>query len=95
MMVKPTSRAAAQRRLERVFAVFHVADDVLQHHDGVVHHQAHGQRQAQQRDVVEAVAEGPQQATAPNSDTGSDSVGMTVAMKRRRNRKITSTTSAW
>jgi hypothetical protein len=31
---------------------------------------------------------------APSSDTGSDSVGTMVATKRRRNRKITSTTSA-
>mmetsp|Transcript_41224 Transcript_41224/g.96437 ORF Transcript_41224/g.96437 Transcript_41224/m.96437 type:complete len:432 (-) Transcript_41224:1240-2535(-) len=36
-------------------------DDVLEHDDGVVHHQAHGQRDAEQRDVVQAVAECEQQ----------------------------------
>ena len=33
-------------------------------------------------------------AMAPSSDTGSERVGITVATKRRRKRKITSTTSA-
>jgi len=33
-------------------------------------------------------------ATAPINETGNDSVGMAVATKRRKNRKITSTTSA-
>ena len=50
---------AAQRRLERRLAVLDVAHDVLEHHDRVVDDQADGQRQAEQRDVVEAVAEAP------------------------------------
>ena len=33
-------------------------------------------------------------ATAPIRETGSDSVGMTVATKRRKNKKITNTTNA-
>ncbi len=48
---------APQRRLHRRQALFDVTDDVFQHHDGVVHHQAHRQRDAQQRDIVQAVAQ--------------------------------------
>ena len=44
--------AAFQGGFERVHALFHIAHDVLKHHDGVVHHQAHSQGNAQQRHVV-------------------------------------------
>ena len=53
--VKPTSRdprSAAHRR----HATLDVAHDVLQHHDGVVHHEAGGHDQRHQRDRVQRVA---------------------------------------
>ena len=56
-IVKPISlepsSAASQRRL----AHLHVAHDVLEHDDRVVHDEADRQRQRHQRQVVEAVAE--------------------------------------
>ena len=56
-IVKPISRepssAASQHRLPHL----HVAHDVLEHHDGVVHHEADRERERHQRQVVEAVAE--------------------------------------
>ena len=56
-MVKPISREPVERRLHRRLAHLHVADDVLEHHDGVVHHEADRERQRHEREVVEAVAE--------------------------------------
>ena len=44
-----------ERRLQRAFPLLHVADDVLQHDDGVVHHESDGQGQGHEREVVEAV----------------------------------------
>ena len=46
MMVKPISRDAFQRGLERPHAALDVAHDVFQHDDGVVDHEADRQRQA-------------------------------------------------
>jgi hypothetical protein len=57
-MVKPISWSPATARVERLHAVLHVANDVLQHHDRIVHHQAHGERDAQERDVVERESQG-------------------------------------
>jgi hypothetical protein len=48
---------ADQRRLEGVHALLDVAHDVLEHDDGVVDDEAHRQRQRQQRDVVDRIAE--------------------------------------
>ena len=48
---------ALQRRLERPHAVLDVADDVFQHDDGVVDHEADRQRQRQQRHVVDGIVE--------------------------------------
>jgi flagellar basal body rod protein FlgG len=42
---------------EGLHAFFDVAVDVLQHHDGVVHHQADGQHQRQQGEGVDGEAE--------------------------------------
>ncbi len=56
-MVKPISPDALERRLERRHALLDVADDVLEHDDGVVDDEADRQRQAEQRDVVDRVAE--------------------------------------
>jgi hypothetical protein len=52
---------AAQRRLERGLAVLDVAHDVLEHHDRIVDDEADRERQAEQRDVVDRVAEAPEQ----------------------------------
>jgi hypothetical protein len=48
---------AADRGGHRLFAVLDVADDVLQHHDRVIDDEAYRERERQQREVVEAVAE--------------------------------------
>ncbi len=39
-IVKPISREPVERRLQRLLAHLHVADDVLEHDDGVVHDEA-------------------------------------------------------
>ena len=57
MMVKPICSAPLQRRRMRRLALFDVADDVLDHHDGIVHHEAGGDGQRHQGEVVEAVAQ--------------------------------------
>ena len=49
MIVKPISREPRK-------AAFDVTHDVLEHDDGVVDHEADGQRQRQQRQIVDAVA---------------------------------------
>ena len=54
-IVNPTSVAPVDRRLQRRFPHLQVADDVLEHHDRVVHHEAHGERERHERQVVEAV----------------------------------------
>ncbi len=48
---------ARERRFERLHPFFDMADDVLQHHDGVVDDEAHRQGQGEQGDVVDRVAE--------------------------------------
>ena len=53
---------AAQGCAERLFAFLHMADDVFQHHDGIVHHQPHGQGQAQEGNIVQAVIQPPEQS---------------------------------
>ena len=54
--VKPISLAPLSDGLHRGLAVLHVADDVLDHHDGVVDHEAGADRQRHQRQIVEAEA---------------------------------------
>ena len=84
------SNAASQRRL----APLHVPDDVLQHDDRVVDDEADRERERHEREVVERVAEQPHMtANVPTIDTGSARLGMTVAGRFRRNRKMTRTTS--
>ena len=56
-IVKPISREPSSAACIGGFAHLHVADDVLEHDDGVVDHEADRQRQRHQRQVVEAVAE--------------------------------------
>ena len=64
----------------------------LQHHDGIVHHQADRDGQAQQGHVVDAVAQRVHQAEGDQRLIGTAMVGISVALIRRRNRKQTSTT---
>ena len=56
-MVKPISREPVEGRLEGRLPHLHVADDVFQHHDGVVHHEPHRQDQGHQGEVVQAVVQ--------------------------------------
>ncbi len=56
-MVKPIWLAPGQRGLERLHAFFEIAADVLDHHNGVVHHESGGDGERHQRQVVERVAE--------------------------------------
>ena len=57
MMVKPIcSLPLSAARIGRL-AFFDVARDVLDHHDGVVHHEAGGDGERHEREVVEAVAQ--------------------------------------
>ena len=46
-----------QRRLEGRFTLLDVTHDVLDHHDGIVHHEARRDRQRHEREVVQAVAQ--------------------------------------
>ena len=57
MMVKPTSCAPSRGRLHAALAHFHMADDIFQHDDGVIHHETDRQGQRHQRHIIEAVAE--------------------------------------
>lgn len=53
MMVKPISLKTLQGSGVTVFASFHVAGNVLDHHDGVIHHKACGNGEGHQRQVIE------------------------------------------
>ena len=55
--VKPISLAPLSAAAIGLHAVFEMAGDVLHHHDGVVHHEAGGDGERHQREVVERVAE--------------------------------------
>ncbi len=52
---------ALEGRRHRLFAFLDIAGDVFQHHDGVVDHEADGDGQRHQRQIVERVAEHPHQ----------------------------------
>ena len=69
----------------------HLPFDVFQDHDGVVHHDADGQHQAEQRDVVQAVAQHRHDGEGADQDTGTSIIGRIMARQSCRN---TSTTSA-
>ena len=73
-------RRAFERRPKRRLAGFDVARDVLDHHDRVVHHEAGGNRQGHQSQVVQAVAEQVHHAEGGdqrqrNGDAGNDGRG--------------------
>src|SRR6185437_3415521 len=54
---KPDLAGAAEGGLDRAHAHFHVTGDVLQHHNGVIHHETGGDGQSHEREVIEAVAQ--------------------------------------
>ena len=55
--VKPISLRALERGGEGLHARFEMAGDVFHDHDGVVDHEAGGDGERHQREIVEAVAE--------------------------------------
>ena len=67
MTVKPISLAPSESSLHRGFALFDVADDVLDHHDGIVDHEAGADRQRHQGEIVEAEAAEPHDAEESRS----------------------------
>ena len=56
-IVNPISRDGLDGGVQARFAHLHVADDVLQHHDGVIHHEAHRKGERHQRKIVQTVAQ--------------------------------------
>ena len=62
--VKPISRAPLSAASIGVFAILDVADDVLDHHDGVVDDEAGADGQRHQREIVEREAGKPHDAEA-------------------------------
>ena len=56
-IVNPISLRRQHRGFIPALAHLHIAHDVLEHDDGVVHHETDGQRQRHQRQLVQAVAE--------------------------------------
>ena len=55
-MVKPISSDPFSAAVEAIHAVFDVTVNVLQHHDGVIDHEADRDGQSHQRQIVDAVA---------------------------------------
>ena len=65
--------------------VFHRLDD----HDGIVHHEADGQHQAEQRQGVDGETQQGEKAKVPMRDTGTASSGIRVARQPCRKMKTT------
>ncbi len=55
-MVKPISPRPSARR-PAASRLFDIARDVLDHHDGVIHHEAGGDGQGHQRQVIDREVE--------------------------------------
>ena len=55
-IVNPICSEPFKAARQRIVAFFDVADDVLDHDDGVIHDEARGNRQRHQRQVIQAVA---------------------------------------
>ena len=72
----------------------HVADDVLEHDDRIVHNEPDRQRQRHQRELIQAVPSRYITANVPMMENGTASPGIIVAERFRRNRKMTITTRA-
>ncbi len=65
--------------------ILDMADDVLEHDDGVVDHEADAQRQGEQRDVVDGEVRGATcPAKVPISEIGRAMAGISVARALRR-----------
>ena len=92
-IVKPISREPASAASQRPLAALHVADDVLEHDDRVVDDEADRERQREEREVVEAVAEQRHRRERADERERQREAGITVAETLRRNTKITITTS--
>ena len=92
--VNAISREPSSAALNGGGAVFDVAVDVLDHHDGVVDHEADRDGEPHQRNVVEAEIAAYIAANEPSNASGTVRLGMNVAQKSRRNNSTTSTTSA-
>ena len=54
---EPDLLRAFQGRLQRLVPLLDVADDVLNHDDGIVHHETGGNGQRHERQIVDAVAQ--------------------------------------
>ena len=87
-------RRALERRLKRRLAFLDIARDVLDHHDGIVHHEAGGNGQGHQAQVIQAVTEQVHHAKRAHQRQRHRNAGITVAARLRRNRKMTITTRA-
>jgi hypothetical protein len=74
----------------RSLPISRVPMDVLQHHDGVVHDDAHGERQAEQGEGVQREAEEVDDAIVPAEDIGIASTTFSVAESEPRNIQHTS-----
>ena len=73
----------------------HVVLDVLHLHDGVVDHEADGDREPHERQIVEAVAQRVHiAANVPTIEIGTANPGMMVERRLRKNTNTTATTSA-
>ena len=83
---------AFEGRLHRRIARLQVAGDVFNHDDGVVDDEAGGDGQGHEREVIEAVAERYITPNVPTSESGTATLGMMVAWRLRKNRKMTRTT---
>ena len=74
-IVKPISRDALEGSLHAAFAHLHVAHDVFEHHDGVVHHEADGERERHQREIVQRVAQQVHGGEGPDDGEGQGQAG--------------------
>ena len=62
-------------RLHAAFAHLHVAHDVFEHHDGVVHHEADGEGEGHQREIVQRVAQQEHGGEGPDDGEGQGQAG--------------------
>jgi hypothetical protein len=74
--------------------MFLVAGDVLEHDDGIVDHEAGGDGERHQRQIVDAVTQQVHGAKVPMMEVGTATRGIKVARNSRRNTNTTSTTSS-
>ena len=82
----PVTSSIALRAASRgAQALLQPALDVLHHHDGVIHDDADGQHQAEQRQVVQAEAEPAMTAKVPTMATGTAISGISAARQFCRN----------